>query len=59
VDKVNPNKGHFLVVNNLGADGIVVQINTSYNTRAANAEATVRAENDKLLRLLNRDDNLK
>ncbi|GBR72563.1 hypothetical protein NO1_0073 [Candidatus Termititenax aidoneus] len=58
-DKVNPNKGHFLVVNNLGADGIVVQINTSYNTRAANAEATVRAENDKLLRLLNRDDNLK
>jgi hypothetical protein len=59
VDKVNPNKGHFLVVNNLGADGIVVQINTMYNTRAANAEATVRAENDKLLRLLNRDDNLK
>ncbi|MDR1452803.1 MAG: hypothetical protein LBJ25_02365 [Candidatus Margulisbacteria bacterium] len=58
-DKVNPNKGHFLVVNNLGSDGIAVQINTMYNTRAQNAEATVRAENDKLLRLLNRDDNLK
>ncbi|MDR1997001.1 MAG: hypothetical protein LBQ83_01560 [Candidatus Margulisbacteria bacterium] len=59
VDKTDPQKAHYLLVNNLGAEGIVVQINTLYNAKAANAEATVRAENNKLLRALGNYDTLK
>ena len=59
VDKVNANKAHHLTVNNMGSNGISVQITTLYNTKSATAEATVRAENNKLLRALGNYDSLK
>lgn len=59
VDKVNANKAHYIVVNNLGTSGVVVQINTLYNDKSANAETIVRTENDKLLRALGNYDSMK
>jgi len=59
IDKTNASKAHYIVVSNLGTNGIVVQINTMYNNKSASAEATVRAENNKLLRALGSNDRLK
>ncbi|GBR75353.1 hypothetical protein NO2_0036 [Candidatus Termititenax persephonae] len=59
ISKVNPHQAHYLLVNNLGSDGIAVQINTLYNANSSSASAIVRAENDKLLRLLGSYDKLK
>jgi len=59
VDRTNANRAHHLLVNNMGSNGISVQITTLFNTRSATAEATVRAENNRLLRALGNFDNLK
>lgn len=48
----NSNLAHFILVNNLGQDGISIEINTLYNTKYKGAEALVKKENEKLLNIL-------
>lgn len=40
---------HFIVINNLGTDGISLEINTMYNTKLITAAALVERENNRLL----------
>lgn len=49
----NANLAHYILVNNLGQDGISIEITTLYNAKSKNAEATVKRENEKLLNILN------
>ncbi len=52
VNSANPKLGHFILFNNMGAEGISLEINTLYNTKYANAETVVKNENARLLNAL-------
>lgn len=54
--KVDTNRAHSIVINNLGSQGISVAITSLYNTRSPQALTIVKAENKKLINALNEYD---
>jgi hypothetical protein len=52
VNQDNKAKAHVITLNNMGGEGISVEIFTLYNTKSSEAKRIVKLENDKILRAL-------